>query len=109
MRFRNNILILTAVTLIFCMFNFMAVFADETPDTILNAETAAERLQGLGIISGDPDGNLHLDDSLTRAEMAAVVCRLLGMKEISNKATVFSDVPTEHWASGYIDTAYGTE
>lgn len=46
------------------------------------------------------------EKSITRAEMAAVVCRMLGKENDAEKAvgsTAFSDVTSTHWASGYIN------
>ena len=63
-------------------------------------------LNDMGIISGDPDGDLRLNDSLTRAEMAAIVCRLQAVKDIPEVFDqTFTDVPVDHWAAAYIDLA----
>lgn len=63
-------------------------------------------LVDLGIVTGDPDGNMRLEDSVTRAEMSAIVCRLYGESEASEAAeTTFVDVEKNHWASGYIAMA----
>ena len=67
---------------------------------------AASNLIDLGIIIGDLTGNLRYEDAVTRAEMAAIVCRLLGMKDMpEGSEQVFTDVPVGHWASAYIDSA----
>ncbi len=61
-------------------------------------------LTALGIVKGDPNGNMRLGDAVTRAEMSAIICRLRGMTETPETAdTVFDDVKSEHWASGYIN------
>lgn len=73
-----------------------------TPET-----NAASNLIDLGIIIGDLTGNLRYEDAVTRAEMAAIVCRLLGMKDVpEGSEQVFTDVPVGHWASAYIDSAW---
>lgn len=67
---------------------------------------AAAALKTLGIIDGYPDGTYRAEKSITRAEMAAVVCRMLGKENDAEKAvgsTAFSDVTSTHWASGYIN------
>ncbi len=59
------------------------------------------------VISGYSDGEIKADAIMTRAEFAAVVCRLLNIeKEAENKngTTVFHDVSSDNWASGYINT-----
>ncbi len=71
-----------------------------TPET-----NAASNLIDLGII-GDLTGNLRYEDAVTRAEMAAIVCRLLGMKDApEGSEQAFTDVPAGHWAAAYIDSA----
>lgn len=65
-----------------------------------------ETVTGYGIMFSDDDGDFRPGDTLTRAEAAAYVCRALALSEPSPAETVFSDVPIEHWASGYIDLAY---
>lgn len=56
-----------------------------------------------GIIDGDSEGNLWLDEKITRAEMASIVCKMCGRRNVpAPYNTVFSDVPTNHWAAGYI-------
>ena len=64
-----------------------------------------------GIIVGYPDGNLHEDDEITRAEFAAVLCRAMGYEnETENddlkQKNYFPDVTAEHWAAGYVNFAY---
>ena len=65
-------------------------------------------LSNLKIFTGFEDGTFRLNDTVTRAQMAAIVCRMLGYEsqaESSSGSTVFTDVPANHWASGYINVA----
>lgn len=60
----------------------------------------------LGVLSGDEQGNFYPEDTLTRAEAAAMVFRMrTGQSTAAGYAgeTGFSDVPAEHWAAGYIN------
>ena len=69
---------------------------------------AVEVLSELDILNGYEDGSFKAERSVTRAEMAAVIVRMLGMDEEAddNKGkTDFDDVDKDHWASGYINTA----
>ena len=68
-------------------------------------EAVTDELAELGIMQGDPDGNLRLDEEVTRAEMAKIITAALGMSVIEQTETVFDDVQKTYWASGYIDTA----
>lgn len=70
-------------------------------------EAAVRRLITLGLVKGDA-GGYRPNDTITRAEFAAMVVRVLGKEtvaEISKGQTVFTDVPATHWASGYIKVA----
>lgn len=64
-----------------------------------------ENLKQFGIMQGDPDGNLRLEDRITRAEMAKMVICALDEKTVSGQETGFDDVSVTHWASGYIGSA----
>lgn len=69
---------------------------------------AAEALADLGVLTGYPDGTFGAENSITRSEMAAVVCRLIDKESDAKKAsgdTDFDDVAADHWASGYINVA----
>lgn len=63
------------------------------------------RLQGLEIMQGDENG-MRLEDNITRAEFAAVICRMMGLNDVSGLKCDFTDVPEEHWAAGYIEAAH---
>ncbi len=63
---------------------------------------AVELLSALGIFEGDETGNFNPDKTVSRAEMAAIICRAMGVDAAEQAATKFSDVPASHWASGYI-------
>lgn len=69
------------------------------------AQEAGE-LAKYGIMQGDPDGNMRLEDGVTRAEMAKIIVTALDYGACANTDTSFSDVASSHWASGYINEAY---
>lgn len=76
-------------------------------DTDYYAEAATE-LAKSDILSGYPDGSFGAEKSITRAEMAAIVCRMIDKEADSEKSkgkTNFDDVAGNHWASGYINIA----
>lgn len=59
------------------------------------------------VLQGYGDGLLHLEDSLTRAQMATILYRLLDEKSIAAYETAeaaFTDVPADMWCSRYIST-----
>lgn len=95
---------------------------DNTPTTIPSATESKykdvsqndshykyiETLSKLGIINGYSDGTFKPDNTITRAEFTTIICRLLNKtdeaKSESSKS-IFNDVPTTYWASGYINLA----
>ena len=59
------------------------------------------------VLQGYGDGLLHLEDSLTRAQMATILYRLLEEKSIAEyeaAEAAFTDVPADMWCSRYIST-----
>lgn len=68
---------------------------------------AVNTLHEHGIINGDNKGNFNPNSSVTRAEAAAMICRMLGMEDDAKQASTasFTDVPANHWANGYIAKA----
>lgn len=52
------------------------------------------------IVSGYDDGSFRPENTITREEFAAMICRF--MKYDTSASEVFSDVPSEHWAAPYI-------
>lgn len=67
--------------------------------------TAIQYVSEIGIMVGDNQGNFNPDKIVNRAEMATIVCRVLGQTENLSKSNVFTDVPMEHWANANIAKA----
>ena len=63
---------------------------------------AISYISDIGLMVGDGTGNFNPNKTVTRAEMATIVCRMLGETNDLAKSEVFSDVPAEHWANGYV-------
>lgn len=75
------------------------------PDVVQDAwyRTEVATLTRMGILTGYPDGLFRGDDTITRAEMAAILARL-SEREISNEGkTDFPDIKG-HWAEAEIMT-----
>lgn len=66
---------------------------------------AVKTLSALGIIKGDENGNFNPDATITRAEMAKILCTMVNSGDLAETATKFTDVPATHWASGYVNYA----
>jgi hypothetical protein len=70
---------------------------------------AVNKLVGINVITGFPDGTFKPTATVTRGQMAAIMVRGLGheaLAALSKGSTSFSDVPATHWASGYINVAF---
>ncbi|MDO9592860.1 MAG: S-layer homology domain-containing protein, partial [Erysipelotrichaceae bacterium] len=89
------ILILTAVLLI-----QPAFAAASFPDTSGHwAEAHIDYLFTQGLINGYPDGTFRPNNTISRAEVAAILANELSLP-LQNSS--FPDVPGTHWATGYI-------
>ena len=70
---------------------------------------AISALSEAGILSGYGNGEFGSKDHLTRAQFAKIIIKLSGYEESSETKTteVFTDVPSSHWAIGYVNEAAG--
>lgn len=98
---------LFCLLLVGIMLAYPASAASSFPDVEENAEyvEAVEYVNAMEIMVGDENGNFNPDKTVTRAEMATIVCRMVGETENLSPSLVFSDVPGNHWANKYIGKA----
>lgn len=76
---------------------------DANTDSYALTQTVA-----IGIMEGS-EGDIRENDVITRAEAVAALLRVISMESAAEENTgnsCFYDVSTEHWALGYINTAY---
>lgn len=62
----------------------------------------------LNIMVGDTDGNMHLDNFVSRAEftkVAVAMSQYRNMVPVSSTTSVFRDCTFRHWAAPYVRTA----
>lgn len=92
--------------------NSIPVFAVSTAIKDLDkssgyARQAIAELSEKGIITGDNKGNFNPGQNITKAQMIAIIARVLELdtKNLPSKAT-FKDVPKNHWAFSYVEAAY---
>lgn len=85
----------------------VALAASVFPDVDAYSEyaEAVEYVYEAGIMLGDNTGCFNPNSTITRAEMATIICRMLGETENLTVSPVFSDVPTSHWANPYVAKA----
>lgn len=80
-------------------------FPDITDPTTAEA---AQVLQTLGIVHGDPSGAFFPNDFLSRAQFCKMAVETLGLGRqaaVFANRTIFHDVHPTHWANGYINLA----
>ena len=65
---------------------------------------AVEALAARGLIGGRSENAYAPDETMTRAEFAAIVTRALGLPD--KQASPFADVPSSAWYAGAVATAY---
>lgn len=83
---------------------FVSVAAAEDPTGVLSDSMILD-LRAFDILEGMEDGQLHLDQEITRAEMAKVVATEMQLTDVhfpENYGTIYDDVDSTHWAFTYI-------
>lgn len=101
----NNLKKVLALVLVFAMSLSVVAFAGATYPDVADDATYAEAvtvLKSLGIMQGDEQGNFNPDKTVTRGEMATILCNLAGVGEQAPTDTGFADTTAAHWASGYV-------
>lgn len=69
------------------------------------AKKAIESAKAAGIINGYEDGTFRPEAKLTRAEAVTMFSKLLGRGPLNGATPKWTDVPSSHWAFGYIQEA----
>ena len=99
----KRIIALVAVfAMVLTTVSFAATYTDIPADS--DYYEAVETLSKLNIVEGYADGEYKAEQNVTRAEMTALIARVLGIGETAKNqmATSFTDVPASHWASGFV-------
>ena len=78
----------------------------------LDCEEEVARLEALKVVSGYEDGTYGPEKTITRAEMAVILCKMVGIDTVTveeNKyvPSKFSDVAAGEWYTGHINVAAG--
>ena len=97
--------LMLSVAMVFTMGTSVFAYTDVEEGTYVSE--AVTVLSNLGILNGYEDGSFKPEATVTRAEMAKIVCETLGYDNMGTSKTLFDDVSPKHWADGYISTAYG--
>ena len=72
-------------------------------------DAALQTIRSLGIMQGDENGNLNLDQSVTRAQFVTMMTNASSYKDTismdGSGYSLYKDVKSSHWASEYIRVA----
>ena len=83
-------------------------FSDvKDPATSVNADI----LRLMGVADGTGDNRFNPSQKLTRAQFCTMVVNFMGMGDdvvLHSTRTIFTDVPSSHWARGYVNLAAST-
>lgn len=74
---------------------------------VAGVEECAQVVGALDIMVGDENGNLNLDQSVTRAQFITMAIKASPMGEQVGEAATspYPDVPRRHWSAGYVAAA----
>lgn len=95
----------TMFLLIAGMLTGSALAASKFPDVSDSQEyaEAVQTVSNFGIMVGDENGNFNPDNTVTRAEMAVILCNMQGVTgDLTTNGALFTDVPADHWANPYV-------
>ncbi|WAM34563.1 S-layer homology domain-containing protein [Caldicellulosiruptor morganii] len=102
---------LLVMLFIFNLFNLVS-FSQEQSTPIFSdlpqnhwAYNAVKFMVERGIITGYPDGTFRPDNPVTRAEFARIMVIALNLPFKVTDNPSFKDVPRDHWAYPYVETA----
>lgn len=100
--------ILPALLSLALCFSLLPGTLASAPAAPVSEAEAAQVLAALGIMTGDPDGGLRLDDTITRAELITMAVVGSAYKDsVGDTASVkpYPDVPREEWYASYVEIA----
>lgn len=108
---KKIISVITTFVMLVSLLSQTAVFAAFSDVDDANPyKQSITTLSKLGVIDGYGDGTFKPSGEITRAEFTKLVVYLLGHQNITYNDSAFSDVKAGadgHWASNFIQTAYG--
>jgi len=94
---KKSLSVLLSVAMSVSIFSSVAFGAEGNLDT----KAKYDALVQSGIFDGMEDGLPHLEDPMTRAQLAKILTRLKNLQEVSGSS--YTDLDGAGWASGYIE------
>ena len=107
---------ITMIVVLAMLVSSVGVFAADTAAKTTFSDVAAgtpvadavAKLVGYGVINGYEDGTFKPDNTITRAEFAAIITRFKGIEGPANAVTGFADLDSDEsraWARPYVKAA----
>lgn len=78
---------------------------DDDKSTVKVMLRKQKKLSHKAYVVGYPDGEFKPERHVTRAEVAVMFAKIMGLAPIKSEKKIYSDVETTHWASDYIQSA----
>ncbi len=102
----NKNRVIAVFTLFLALYLPAAAWAKEFPDVTAGywAKSEIEEMANLGFLVGAPDGKFYPENPVTRAEFATMIVKSLKLAVNKGSKATFKDVPSKHWAYGFIET-----
>ncbi len=91
------------------------LLAYQQNDQEISVEEMGKFLEGIGVLNGYEDGELHLERNITRAEFTSIMMKIFGVWGYNYETKIaledgttfpFKDVPKDHWARESIIYAF---
>ncbi len=101
-RLLKGLVAVTCISTLICCAGAVSAFEDV--DEYSDYTDSVEYVNSHSIMVGDDKGNFNPNKTVSRAEMATIICRMLNESSL-NVSSQFSDVPQNYWANGYIAKA----
>ncbi len=102
---KRVVAILLVIAMMISLMPTFGIFADSTSNHW--ASETLQKWQQQGMLKGDAQGNIQPDKALNRAEFIALVNRMKGYSETSDKVKLYTDVRPNDWY--YDDVAIALE
>lgn len=102
---KKLISLILSLSMVFTAFSAVSAYTD-TAENGYASEIAV--LSDLGIIKGYEDGSFKPNNSITRAEVVAIINRMQGLEDAAkatSNVSIYSDVKTTDWFAGDVNLA----
>ena len=106
---KKTLVLLVVLSMILSAVSPVFAFNDEIAEEYAEQ---ANKMAAFGVFTGDANGNFNAEENITRAEMAVVIGRLMGLT--TNEANAnqyyasnFSDVAAGEWYTGWVNLVAG--